>query len=324
MPIQWFPGHMASARKKAAEAMAMTDVVIEVVDARLPEASSNPMIAELRRFRNRPCLKLLNKSDLADPEVTRAWMESYNRLPGVKAVAISAKSPAEVARVPALCRQLAPHRDDGVKPLRMMIMGIPNVGKSTLMNALLKRKVAKVGDEPAVTKHQQTLDLGPGMTLTDTPGMMWPKIDHDADGYMLAASHAIGRNAVIDEEVAAFLGEILIARYPDRLAVRYRLDAAAMVALDGPALVEAVGRRRGCLVKGGGLDLEKAAQILLQDYRDGALGRISLETPETRAHMIAAAQAAAAQAAAAGETAEEAAGAAEAGGEADASGGEGD
>ena len=223
-----------------------------------------------------------------------------------------------------LAQSLAPHRDDNLKPLRLIIMGIPNVGKSTLMNALLKRKVAKVGDEPAVTKHQQTLDLGPGMTLTDTPGMMWPKIDHDADGYMLAASHAIGRNAVIDEEVAAFLGEILIARYPDRLAVRYRLDAAAMAALDGPALVEAVGRRRGCLVKGGGLDLEKAAQILLQDYRDGALGRISLETPETRAHMIAAAQAAAAQAAAAGETAEEAAGAAEAGGEADASGGEGD
>jgi ribosome biogenesis GTP-binding protein YlqF len=204
MPIQWFPGHMASARKKAAEAMAAIDVVIEVTDARLPEASSNPMIAELRRFRNRPCLKLLNKSDLADPAVTRMWMDFYNRQPGVKAVAISAKSAAEVARIPSLCSQLAPHRDDGVKPLRMMIMGIPNVGKSTLMNALLKRKVAKVGDEPAVTKHQQTIDLGPGMTLTDTPGMMWPKIDHDADGYMLAASHAIGRNAVIDEEVALF------------------------------------------------------------------------------------------------------------------------
>ncbi|MBP7467234.1 MAG: ribosome biogenesis GTPase YlqF [Thauera sp.] len=296
MPIQWFPGHMASARKKAAEAMAAIDVVIEVTDARLPEASSNPMIAELRRFRNRPCLKLLNKSDLADPAVTRMWMDFYNRQPGVKAVAISAKSAAEVARIPTLCSQLAPHRDDGVKPLRMMIMGIPNVGKSTLMNALLKRKVAKVGDEPAVTKHQQTIDLGPGMTLTDTPGMMWPKIDHDADGYMLAASHAIGRNAVIDEEVAAFLGEILIARYPAQLVARYRLDAASVQAMDGPDLVEAVGRRRGCLVKGGGLDLEKAAQILLQDYRDGALGRISLETPDTRAQMIAAAQAAAAQA----------------------------
>ena len=298
MPIQWFPGHMASARKKAAEAMAAIDVVIEVTDARLPEASSNPMIGELRRFRNRPCLKLLNKSDLADPAVTRMWMDFYNRQPGVKAVAISAKSAAEVARIPALCSQLAPHRDDGVKPLRMMIMGIPNVGKSTLMNALLKRKVAKVGDEPAVTKHQQTIDLGPGMTLTDTPGMMWPKIDYDADGYMLAASHAIGRNAVIDEEVAAFLGEILIARYPAQLVARYRLDAASVQAMDGSDLVESVGRRRGCLVKGGGLDLEKAAQILLQDYRDGALGRISLETPDTRAQVIAAAREAAAQAAA--------------------------
>ena len=298
MPIQWFPGHMASARKKAAEAMASTDVVIEVTDARLPEASSNPMIGELRRFRNRPCLKLLNKSDLADPAVTRMWMDFYNRQPGVKAVAISAKSAAEVARIPALCSQLAPHRDDGVKPLRMMIMGIPNVGKSTLMNALLKRKVAKVGDEPAVTKHQQTIDLGPGMTLTDTPGMMWPKIDYDADGYMLAASHAIGRNAVIDEEVAAFLGEILIARYPAQLVARYRLDAVSVQAMDGSDLVEAVGRRRGCLVKGGGLDLEKAAQILLQDYRDGALGRISLETPDTRAQVIAAAREAAAQEAA--------------------------
>ena len=298
MPIQWFPGHMASARKKAAEAMASTDVVIEVTDARLPEASSNPMIGELRRFRNRPCLKLLNKSDLADPAVTRMWMDFYNRQPGVKAVAISAKSAAEVARIPALCSQLAPHRDDGVKPLRMMIMGIPNVGKSTLMNALLKRKVAKVGDEPAVTKHQQTIDLGPGMTLTDTPGMMWPKIDYDADGYMLAASHAIGRNAVIDEEVAAFLGEILIARYPAQLVARYRLDAVSVQAMDGSDLVESVGRRRGCLVKGGGLDLEKAAQILLQDYRDGALGRISLETPDTRAQVIAAARDAAAQAAA--------------------------
>lgn len=289
MPIQWFPGHMASARKKAAEAMAAIDVVIEVTDARLPEASSNPMIAELRRFRNRPCLKLLNKSDLADPAVTRAWMDFYNRQPGVKAVAISAKSAAEVARIPALCRQLAPHRDDGVKPLRMIIMGIPNVGKSTLMNALLKRKVAKVGDEPAVTKHQQTLDLGPGMTLTDTPGMMWPKIEFDSDGYMLAASHAIGRNAVIDEEVAAFLADILLKRYAQPLAARYRLKTAG---LDGTGLVEAVGRRRGCLVKGGGLDLEKAAQILLQDYRDGTLGRISLETPETRVAMIAEAWAA--------------------------------
>lgn len=288
MPIQWFPGHMNSARKKAAEMLAAIDVVIEVTDARLPEASSNPMIGELRRFRNRPCLKLLNKVDLADPLATKAWMDFYNRQPGVRAVAISAKKPADVARIPGLCRTLAPHRDDGTKPLRMMIMGIPNVGKSTIMNALLKRKVAAVGDEPAVTKQLQTLDLGPGMTLTDTPGLMWPKIEHDSDGYMLAASHAIGRNAVIDEEVAAFLGDILIARYPDLLAARYKLDPRGM---DGPALVEAVGLKRGCRLKGGGLDLEKAAQILLNDYRNGTLGRISLETPDSRDAMVATAKA---------------------------------
>ncbi|MDY0073762.1 MAG: ribosome biogenesis GTPase YlqF [Thauera sp.] len=295
MAIQWFPGHMAAARKKAAEALAAVDVVIEVVDARLPEASSNPMIGELRRFRNRPCLKLLNKADLADPVHTRAWMRWYEEQEGVKAHALTAHKAAEVARIPALCRSLAPHRNDGTKPLRMMIMGIPNVGKSTLMNALLKRKVAKVGDEPAVTKHQQTIDLGPDMNITDTPGMMWPRIDHDADGYMLAASHAIGRNAVIDEEVALFLADNLLARYPQLLAARYRFESQE---LDAQAVLETIGRRRGCLLKGGGLDMEKAALILLQDYRDGKLGRISLESPESRAQMLAEAQAAAEAAAA--------------------------
>ncbi|MBL8481816.1 MAG: 50S ribosome-binding GTPase, partial [Rhodocyclaceae bacterium] len=182
---------------------------------------------------------------------------------------------------------LAPHRDDNTKPLRMIIMGIPNCGKSTLMNALLKRRVAAVGDEPAVTKSQQTLDLGSRMTLTDTPGLMWPRIDHDSDGYMLAASHAIGRNAVIDEEVAVFLATLMGARYPQLLAARYGTDAAEA---DGHRLLEAVARRRGCLRKGagGGLDLEKAALILLTDYRSGTLGRISLETPATRAAMLAA------------------------------------
>ena len=285
MPIQWFPGHMTSARKKAAETMARTDVVIEVLDARLPEASCNPMIRELREFRQRPCLKLLNKADLADPAVTQAWLDYYGRQPGVKAVAISCKKPGDAARVPALCQQLAPHRNDNVKPLRMMIMGIPNVGKSTLMNALLKRRIAAVGDEPAVTKSQQSFDLSPRQTLVDTPGLMWPKIEHDADGYMLAASHAIGRNAVIDEEVATFLARILLSRYPALLAARYKLDP---VALDAVGIVETVARKRGCLIKGraGELDLEKAAMILLTDYRSGALGRISLETPESRAAML--------------------------------------
>ena len=290
MTIQWFPGHMTSARKKAAETMAYSDVVIEVLDARLPEASSNPMIRQLREHRQRPCLKLLNKADLADPAVTAAWLDFYGKQPGVKAVAISCKKPGDATRVPVLCRQLAPHRNDNIKPLRMLIMGIPNVGKSTLMNALLKRRIAAVGDEPAVTKSQQSFDLGPGMTITDTPGLMWPKIEHDSDGYMLAASHAIGRNAVIDEEVATFLAGILLARYPALLVTRYKIDPMTLDALDAVGVVEAVAKKRGCIVKGSGgeLDLEKAAMILLTDYRSGALGRISLETPETRAVMLAA------------------------------------
>lgn len=283
MTIQWFPGHMNLARQQAAETMEWVDVVIEVVDARLPEASSNPMIRTLRDFRQRPALKVLNKSDLADPEATAAWLHFYQQQNGVKAVALSCRRAADVARVTGYCRSLAPHRSDNTKPLRMMIMGIPNVGKSTLMNALVKRRVAAVGDEPAVTKIQQRLDLGPGMNIVDTPGLMWPKIEHDEDGYMLAASHAIGANEVMEEEVAAFLGGILLSRYPALLAARYGFPPDG---LDAVGLIEAIAKRRGCLIRGGGLDREKAARILLDDYRSATLGRISLETPQTRAAML--------------------------------------
>jgi ribosome biogenesis GTPase A len=283
MAIQWFPGHMTSARKKAAETMERIDVVIEVLDARVPEAGSNPMIRELRLHRQRPCLKILNKADLADPIVTKAWLDYFNAQPGVKAVALSCKKPGDVAKVPGLCLPLAPHRGTPLKPLRMMIMGIPNVGKSTLMNALLKRRVANVGDEPAVTKSQQSFDLNERMTLIDTPGLMWPKIEHPSDGLMLAASHAIGRNAVIDEEVATFLADILLARYSALLSQRYKFSVDGM---DGVSVIEAVAQRRGYRLKGGDADLEKAALTLLQDYRDGALGRISLETPDSRQHML--------------------------------------
>ncbi len=285
MAIQWYPGHMTSARKKAAETMASIDVVIEVVDARLPEASTNPMVRELRLYRQRPCLKVLNKADLADPLTTRAWIEYYGRQDGVHAVALSCKKPGDVARLPSLCQPLAPHRKDSGKPLRMLIMGIPNVGKSTLMNALLKRRIAKVGDEPAVTKSQQIHQISVRHAIVDTPGLMWPKIEHESDGLMLAASHAIGRNAVIDEEVAVFLAGLLLKRYPALLAARYGFPVEGV---DAVAVVEGVAKRRALVMRGGEPDFEKASAVLLQDYRDGKLGRISLETPETRVAMIAA------------------------------------
>jgi ribosome biogenesis GTPase A len=273
---------MDAARKEAAKTMAKIDVVIEILDARLPGASSNPLIERLRLARQRPCLKVLNKSDLADSEVTAAWVRSFGKEKQVKAVALSCKKAAEVARIPALAAALAPHRDGGVKELRMMVMGVPNVGKSTFVNALLKRKVAKTGDEPAITRHQSRFDLGDDMVLIDTPGLMW-SIKHPDDGLMLAASHAIGENAFISEEVAAFLAEILLERYPGLIEKRYEFRTNT---LDGPGLVEAIARKRGYLLKGGRVDYEKAGNALVHDYRSGALGRVSLETPESRAAML--------------------------------------
>ena len=292
MAIQWYPGHMTQARKKAEETMEFTDIVIEVLDARVPAASHNPMIDEMRLFRQRPQLKILNKADLADPEATQAWLNYFNSQPNTKAVALSCKKPGDANKIPKHCLALTPHRGTHLKPLRMLIMGIPNVGKSTLMNALLNRRVAKVGDEPAVTKSQQRFDLSETMSITDTPGMMWPKIQYESDGYMLAASHAIGRNAVIDEDVALFLADNLLKTYPALLNARYKLDTmkhdGAMLdvsKMDGVDLLEAIAKRRSYKRHDGLWDTEKTAVAFLTDYRSGAIGRISLETPNSRALM---------------------------------------
>lgn len=297
MAIQWYPGHMTSARKKAEETLEHIDVVIEVLDARVPAASHNPMIEDMRNFRQRPNLKILNKSDLADPQITQAWLNYFNKQPNTKAVALSCKKPGDAKKIPGLCQQLAPHRGTPLKPLRMMIMGIPNVGKSTLMNALLNRRAAKVGDEPAVTKSQQRFDLNDNQNITDTPGMMWPKIEHESDGYLLAASHAIGRNAVIDEDVAEFLGNVLLHQYPDLMNTRYKLDVMKLdvASMDGIDLLQAIAKRRSYKRNDGEWDMERTAMALLTDYRSGAIGRVSLESPQSRADMIAVAAALAAE-----------------------------
>lgn len=268
--------------------MEFVDIVIEVLDARLPAASHNPMIDEMRLFRQRPNLKILNKADLADPEVTEAWLTYFNAQPNTKAVALSCKKAGDAKKIPALAKKLTPHRGTHLKPLRMMIMGIPNVGKSTLMNALLNRRIAKVGDEPAVTKSQQRFDLDDTMSIIDTPGMMWPKIEHDCDGYMLAASHAIGRNAVIDEDVAVFLANNLLKSYPALLNARYKLDSMKLDVneMDGVDLLEAIAKRRSYKRHDGLWDMEKTAVTFLTDYRHGVIGRVSLESPESRMAMV--------------------------------------
>ena len=278
MPIHWFPGHMNSTRQAIKDRVkAGLDVVIELLDARLPGSSSNPLLAALTT--GRPSLKVLNKQDLADPEQTDAWLAFYNAQPHTRAIALDAgdKSPAR-ALIKA-CRDLAPLRGDMHKPLRVLICGIPNVGKSTLINTLVGKRAAKTGDEPGITKIEQKIVLENGFYLFDTPGMLWPRIAVEQSGYNLAASGAIGRNAFDEEEVALELIATLKRRYADRLQAHYGL--AELGAED--AVLEAIGLKRGAKIRGGAVQMHKAAEALLVDYRQGLLGRITLETPEEMA-----------------------------------------
>jgi ribosome biogenesis GTPase A len=241
------------------------------------------MIKELGAARQRAHLKILNKSDLADPNITEQWIQYFNKIPQTKAVAISCKKVNEPKKILSLCKTLAPHRGDTLKPLRMMIMGVPNVGKSTLMNAILNRRIAKVGDEPAITKQQQRHQINDHMILVDTPGMMWPKIRHPSDGDLLAINNNIGKNAYFEEEVAEKLGAILLEQYPAFIATRYKLED---LKIDAIALLELIAKKKGFPLKNHGIDLERAAITLLNDYRQGLLGRMSLETPESRMLMM--------------------------------------
>jgi ribosome biogenesis GTPase A len=275
VPIEWYPGHMVTARKEAALTMRKTDVVLEVLDARVPFSSCNPLVEALRRQNQRPALKLLNKADIADPERTRAWLAYYNAQPGVQAIAVSATQTAAVRRIPERALALAPHRATRTKPLRLMILGIPNVGKSTLMNTLLRRSITKVGNEPAVTKSQLGHELGNNMWLIDTPGMLWPGVEEQT-ALKLAATHSIGQAAYDRVEVAVELGQYLFTEYRELLQSRFPgLTSAA----NGYEVLAAIARSRSLLIKGGALDEERAARLLLGEFRDGTLGHISLETP---------------------------------------------
>ena len=287
MAVQWFPGHMAVTRKAIVERLKLgIDVVIELLDARLPGSSANPLLATLTA--GKPALKLLNKQDLADAERTTLWLAHYNARPDTRAIALDASEPAPAARLIAACRALAPLRGGMVKPLRVLICGIPNVGKSTLINTLVGKRAAKTGDEAGITRLEQAIVLASDVTLFDTPGMLWPKVMVPESGYLLAASGAIGRNAYDEQEVAFELLAVLQGNYPDRLEARYRLTGVAALGLED--LLAAIGRARGLVRSGARVDLQKAAEVVLNDFRSAALGRITLETPAQLAAWVAAAE----------------------------------
>ena len=293
LSIQWYPGHMAKARRDLAKAFPKQDVIIEVLDARMPYASSNPIVTALRK--QKPCIKILSKADLADPAITLAWVRHFENqskerdpaLPSGPVIAIASSSDRlgeTKNRIPELCKSLVGHPTGPGRSVRAMVVGIPNVGKSTLINLLLGRKVAKVGDEPAVTKMQQLVTLPSGITLSDNPGLLWPKISDSNVGYRLAFGGAISEAALDYETVARYGAEILLERYPSLVQGRYKLQELPAT---GNELLSEIGRRRSCLKSGGVVDMHKAADVLIHDFRGGVLGRISLETP---ADLVAAAQ----------------------------------
>lgn len=288
MAIQWFPGHMHATKKAILERAKELDVVVELLDARLPGSSANPLLAQLTA--GKPTLKVLNKRDLADPQRTELWLDHYNAQPGTRAIALDASELAPAKAIVAACRELAPLRGGMAKPLRVLICGVPNVGKSTLINTMHGRATTKTGDEAGITKHEQRIILADDFYLYDTPGMLWPKIIVPESGYHLAASGAVGRNAYDEEEVSLELLLSLRRAYAHLLEARYKWGwtATAIQGMKDDELLFAIGRKRGALLPGGRLNVQKAAECLLTDFRSGALGRITLETPKEFAVWLAA------------------------------------
>jgi len=266
---------MAKARRELADLLPSQDVVIEVLDARMPSASHNPVVAELRR--DMACVKVLSKSDLADEAVTKQWLRHFEEDPSVLAIATTLATANETrSRVPALCERISKRTRGASKTTRVVIVGIPNVGKSSLTNVLMGRKVAAVSDVPAVTKIRQQVTLPGGIQLSDTPGLLAPRIEDNAATMRLALGGAIPDTALEYGSVALFAARFFLERYPGLLVTRYKFKE---LPASPAALIEEIGRRRGCLRAGGVVETYKAASILVHDFRTGALGRISLEAP---------------------------------------------
>ena len=274
MAINWYPGHMHKANKEMTEIIPEVDLVIELLDCRLPYSSQNPAIARLGR--DKPRIKILSKSDLADPAVTTLWQDYLENTDSVKTLLTTLDQADKAQKLLQLIHKLIRQKSKS-RPHRLaMITGIPNVGKSTLINAAAGRKVAKTGNEPAITKGLQKIRINDDIIFLDTPGILWPKIHNVNSGYRLAASGAIRSTATEVEDLAFYLSDFLLEQYAEQLTDRYKL---ATTPSSGLEFLEQLGAKRGCLRGGGQVDLEKVSTILLNEFRAGMLGRISLETP---------------------------------------------
>ncbi|RDY72175.1 ribosome biogenesis GTPase YlqF [Halobacillus trueperi] len=281
MTIQWFPGHMAKAKREVAEKLKLVDFVIELVDARAPLSSQNPMLHNT--LQEKPKMMVLMKKDLADTKITSEWIEHFKEK-GIPAVAIEANQKQDVQKVVQQAKELGKEKMDklkakGIRPRasRAMIIGIPNVGKSTLINRLANKKMAKTGDKPGVTTKQQWIKVKKEFELLDTPGILWPKFEEEEVGYRLAAIGTIKDQILPKEDVAAYVLHFLHQFYPDRLEERFGLENVD----DMMEAFESIGKKRGCLESGGRINFEKVSDIILQDLRTGKLGMITLERPDS-------------------------------------------
>ena len=283
MNIQWYPGHMTKTRRQIEADLKLVDMLVEVIDARIPVSSRNPDIDQIAG--SKPRLIVLNRADQADPGANRRWTE-YFRSRGYTVLETDAKSGTGVNRFSQLAQhtlreQIARWREKGQvgRPVRAMVVGIPNVGKSTFINKVAKRKSAKAGDRPGVTRGKQWVTVDSGLLLLDTPGILWPRFEDPQVGIRLVYTGAVKDDVLDIEGLACHLMAMLWKRYPDAVRQRYKVDLPPEA--EGYDLLEAAGRKRGFLISGGEIDTERMARVLLEEYRSCKLGRFTLEGPES-------------------------------------------
>jgi ribosome biogenesis GTPase A len=286
MTIQWFPGHMAKARREVTEQLKLVDIVFELVDARLPLSSRNPMIDEL--IQHKPRLLILNKADLADSSETTKWIQ-YFKNEGTPAVAINSFQGQGLQAVTKAAKEILEPRTErmrkrGIRPgaIRAMIVGIPNVGKSTLINRLAKKNVAKTGNKPGVTKAQQWIKYGKELELLDTPGILWPKFEDKEAGYKLAITGAIKDTLLNMEDLALYGLRFLEQKYPNRLMERYDISTVGAEQDEIIKLFDHIGARRNVYTTGGEVDYDKVSEIVVQDIRNEHLGKLTFDSVENK------------------------------------------